>query len=128
MIDQKPDKEREKREVGRQNQKQKLLKRQRGALQSKFENAATSKKMKKVSQNLLKIPGPRETKFLKLGVKQSMEKGGSLGGRESNKVLKSNTIMKVIFEQKFYKNPEGKFKQSSKWRKNISDYEKLSYH
>ena len=93
----------------RQNQKLKLLKRQRGALQSKFENAATSKKMKKVSQNLLKIPGPRETKFLKLGVKQSMEKGGSLGGRESNKVLKSNTIMKVIFEQKFYKNPEGKF-------------------
>ena len=93
----------------RQNQKLKLLKRQRGALQSKFENAATSKKMKKVSQNLLKIPGPRETKFLKLGVKQSMEKGGSLGGRESNKVLKSNTIMKVIFEEKFYKNPEGKF-------------------
>ena len=51
----------------------------------------------------------KRNQILKLGVKESMEKGGSLGGRESNKVLKSNTIMKVIFEQKFYKNPEGKF-------------------
>ena len=38
-----------------------------------------------------------------------MEKGWSLGGRESNKVLTSNKIIKVIFEREFYKNPEGKF-------------------
>ena len=83
----------------KQNQKLRVLKRQKVALRSKFENAAYSKKIKKLRQNLLKIPGPRETKFLKLGVKESMEKGGSLGGRESNKVLKSNKIMKVIFER-----------------------------
>ena len=85
------------------------MKRQRAALQSKFENAATSKKIKRVRQNLLKILGPRETKFLNPGVKESMEKDGSLGERESNKVLKSNKVMKVIFEREFYKNPEGKF-------------------
>ena len=85
------------------------MKRQKVALQSKFENAAYSKKNKELRQNLLKIPGPRETKFLKLGVKESMEKGGSLGGRDSNKVLKSNKIMKVIFEREIYKNDKGEF-------------------
>ena len=58
---------------------------------------------------MLKTPDPRETNFLNLGVKESMEKVGRLEGRESNKVLKSNKIMKVIFEREFYKNPEGKF-------------------
>ena len=90
-------------------QKLRVLKRQKVTLQSKFENAAYSKRIKKLRQNLLKIPGPRETKFLKLGVKESMEKGGSLGGRDSNKVLKSNKIMKVIFEREIYKNDKREF-------------------
>ena len=36
---------------------------------SKFENSSISKKFKKASAELLSIPGPKETEFLKLEIK-----------------------------------------------------------
>ena len=46
---------------------------------------------------LLDIPGPKESAFLKLGIKSSKKKGLSLEGREKYELFKSKKLVDVIF-------------------------------
>ena len=91
------DKAKKAREV--RNKKRKRLSELKSKLsnaKSKFENSSASKKFKKASADLLSIPGPKETEFLKIGIQVSKVKGGSLKGREAYAVLNSPEIMNIV--------------------------------
>ena len=68
----------------------------------KHENSRIVKKFKRAQAELLKIAGPKETEFMQLGVVSSKKKGGSLEGRETHNLLKSQKVMKLIFERRNY--------------------------
>ena len=68
----------------------------------KHENSRIVKKFKRARTELLKIAGPKETEFMQLGVVSSKKKGGSLEGRETYNLLKSQKVMKLIFERRNY--------------------------
>ena len=46
---------------------------------------------------MLDIPGPKESAFLKLGIKSSKKKGSSLEGRDTYELFKSKKLVDVIF-------------------------------
>ena len=71
-------------------------------LNSKFENSNLSKKFNKIRNKLLNIPGPKEAAFLKLGFRYTNKKGGSLDGKTSYDVLKSDHVMKVVAGQEIF--------------------------
>ena len=73
---------------------------------SKFQNSTVSKKFNKIRNKLLDIPGPKETAFLKLGFKYTNKKGGSLDGRTSHKVLKSEHLMNIVAAPKTFNSVE----------------------
>ena len=66
-------------------------------IESKFENSKETKKFKKARSVLLDIPGPKESAFLKLGIKSSKKKGSSLEGRDTYELFKSKKLVDVIF-------------------------------
>ena len=71
-------------------------------LNSKFENSNLSKKFNKIRNKLLNIPGPKEAAFLKLGFRYTNKKGGSLDGKTSYDVLKSDHVMKIVAGQEIF--------------------------
>ena len=68
-----------------------------------MKNSYLSKTFNKIRNKLLNIPGQKEAAFIKLGFKYTNKKEGSLDGKTSHDVLKSDHLMKIVAGQDIFK-------------------------